>query len=163
MDRSEVTYRPIGVVHSPFEKPEDVPKHAADAVDAIGTVEVAPEFEEGLALVDGFSHLQLITHLHLSGEPRMRCSPPFAPGVSPGIFATRGPRRPNPIGISVVRLLDVDSPSLTVKQVDLVDGTPLLDIRPFAPKPHEYEDVRGGWLEDHTAQTFSAPEAGGEH
>ena len=155
MTHDPVTYEPIGTVHSAFETPEDVPKHASDTVEMTGTVELCEEYAEGLAEIEGFSHLTLVTHLHGIDEPVMRCDPPFAEGVRPGIFATRGPRRPNPIGLSLVRLRGVDGATLTVDDLDLVDGTPVLDVKPFAPKPGELEGLRGGWIEETTDQDFS--------
>lgn len=151
---TEITYRAIGTVRTPFESPEDVPKCGSESVEAAGRVELCEEYAEGLTLLDGFSHVALLTHLDRVTEPTMRCDPPFAPGVRPGIFATRGPRRPNPIGYSIVRLRDVDGTTLHVEEVDLVDGTPLLDVKPHAPKRARYEGFRAGWLEEHTDQSF---------
>lgn len=153
MPAQEICYDPIGTVHSPFETPEDVPKNPETTADATGTVELDPAYTDGLAHIDGFSHLVLVTHLHLVDEAVMRCAPPFAE-VEPGIFATRGPRRPNPIGLSIVRLTDRDGPELTVANLDLVDGTPLLDLKPFAPKADELAGLRGGWIEEATGQAF---------
>lgn len=155
MKTDEITYRPIGTVESAFETPDDVPKHAAETVEMTGSVEIRPEFAEGLAELDGFTHLVLVTHLHQVDETVMRCDPPFAPELRPGIFATRGPRRPNPIGVSIVRLVEVDGSTLRVAGLDLTDGTPVLDVKPFAPKPGEIEGLRGGWIEEVTEQDFS--------
>jgi tRNA-Thr(GGU) m(6)t(6)A37 methyltransferase TsaA len=152
MDES-ICYHPIGTVHSPFESPEDVPKSADSTVDATGTVEVNEDYADGFEHIDGFSHLVLVTHLHEVEQSTMRCNPPFA-DVSPGIFATRGPRRPNPIGLSIVRLTGRHGTTLSVDGLDLVDGTPVLDIKPFAPKAGELVDIRGGWLEAATDQEF---------
>lgn len=156
MATDEITYQPIGVVDSAFETPDDVPKHAAETVEMTGSVEIRPEYVEGLADLEGFTHLVLVTHLHQVDETVLRCDPPFAPEHRPGIFATRGPRRPNPIGVSIVRLVDVDGSTLTVAGLDLTDGTPVLDVKPFAPKPGEIEGLRGGWIEEATDQDFSA-------
>lgn len=150
----EITFRTIGTVRTPFETPSDVPKCVSENVDATGSVEVCEEYTEGLTLLDGFSHVALVTYLDRVSEPTLRCNPPFAPDVRPGIFATRGPRRPNPIGYSIVRLRDVSGSTLHVDGVDLVDGTPLLDIKPHVPKQTRFEGFRGGWLESHTDQSF---------
>lgn len=152
MDES-VCYHPLGTVHSPFESPEEVPKHPDSAVDATGTVEIDEAYVEGFEHIDGFSHIVLVTHLHEAENPTMRCDPPFA-DVSPGIFATRGPSRPNPIGLSIVELTGRDGATLSVSGLDLIDGTPVLDIKPFAPKAEQLADIRGGWLEAATDQEF---------
>lgn len=148
-----ICYDPIGTVHSPFESPDAVPKSATGAVDATGTVVLDDGYAEGLEYIDGFSHIMLVTHLHEIEGETMRCNPPFA-DIHPGIFATRGPRRPNPIGISIVGLTGRDGTVLSVSRLDLVDGTPVLDIKPFAPKAEELADIRGGWLETTTNQEF---------
>lgn len=152
----EVTYRAVGTVRTPFESPADVPKRESESVDAAGRVEICEEYAEGLALLDGFSHVALVSHLDRVSDATLRCDPAFAPGVRPGIFATRGPRRPNPIGYSIVRLRGVDGTTLRVEGIDLVDGTPVLDVRPYAPKRAgvEFEEFRAGWLEEHTDQSF---------
>ncbi|WP_254533292.1 tRNA (N6-threonylcarbamoyladenosine(37)-N6)-methyltransferase TrmO [Natrinema gelatinilyticum] len=164
MFRKEICYDPIGVVHSPYESPADIPKHASAAVDASGTVELDEKYGDGLAEIDGFSHIVLVTHLHLVEDAAMTCDPPFA-DVEPGIFATRGPRRPNPIGLSIVRLTSRDDTVLSVESLDLVNGTPVLDVKPFAPKADALTGLRGGWIEDYTDQDVSAlaPTDGGEH
>lgn len=144
----EIRYEPIGEVRSPFETPEDVPVNPTGPTDASGTVELAPEYEEGLTDIEGFSHVVVLAHLHRVEGYALQASPPFAPGANPGIFATSGPRRPNPIAQSVLRLRDVDGVTLSVDWLDLVDGTPVLDVKPHAPKPHECKDIRIGWLED---------------
>ena len=140
------TVRPIGTVQSPFERPGDVPAPLSASVEAAGTVEVFDRYADGLAGIEGFSHVVLVTYLHLAGET-LRVDPPYSEDRRLGIFATRGPNRPNPIGITVVRLRGVDGTTLEVEGVDLVDGTPLLDLRPHAPKPIEREPVETGWLD----------------
>jgi tRNA (Thr-GGU) A37 N-methylase len=102
----------------------------------------------------------LVTHLHLAADPTMRREPPFADDVGPGIFATRGPRRPNPIGISRVRLTDVSAAVLSVEDRDLVDGTPVLDVKPFAPKPEELEGLGGIERETDTSYALFRSERG---
>jgi tRNA-Thr(GGU) m(6)t(6)A37 methyltransferase TsaA len=148
-----VVYHPIGVVRSPFDAPEDVPCESSRSVDAAGRVELDEQYQDGLALLDGFSHIVIVSHLHLIEGYTLRTSPPFVQGLRPGIFATRGPKRPNPIGLTVVRLTDISDIVLHVEGLDLVDGTPVLDIKPHYPKPDEYQDLRGGWIEDNSEQT----------
>lgn len=112
-----------------------------------GAVVVFPEFAEGLADLDGFSHIILLTHLHRAKPYRLRVVP-FLDTVERGLFATRAPSRPNPIGLSVVRLLKVDGNRLEVEDVDLLDETPVLDIKPYVPDFDRSVDIRLGWLEE---------------
>jgi tRNA-Thr(GGU) m(6)t(6)A37 methyltransferase TsaA len=146
MLRDEIRYEPIGVVHSPWTSVEDMPVQPSRAGDVKGTVELFAPFVDALADVDGFSHLILITHLHRSRPWRPRVVP-FLDTVERGLFATRSPSRPNPIGLSVVELVAVDGSRLTVRGVDLLDGTPLLDLKPYVGDFDGRPDARFGWLE----------------
>lgn len=148
----EITYEPIGLVRSPFGTPDDVPVEPNRSLETAGRIEINEEYEAGLAGLDGFSHVMVVAHLHLIDSYTLRTSPPFVDAVQPGIFATRGPRRPNPIGITIVRLTDVDGRILHVEGLDFVDETPVLDIKPFYPKPDESGDLDGGWIQDHLDQ-----------
>jgi tRNA-Thr(GGU) m(6)t(6)A37 methyltransferase TsaA len=112
-----------------------------------GTVELQPEYEDGLRDLDGFSHIILIYHFHLSEGYSLQIRP-FLDDTPRGIFAIRAPKRPNPIGISVVRLERIEGTTLHISNVDIVDGTPLLDIKPCVPDFDCLEDVRIGWLAD---------------
>jgi tRNA-Thr(GGU) m(6)t(6)A37 methyltransferase TsaA len=149
MDR-EVTAtlecKPIGTVHSPFPEPEGVPIQPSRADGVEGTVELLPEFQEGLSDLDGFSHIVLVTWLHRSEGYRLK-TVPFLDTEERGLFSTRSPRRPNPIGLSVVRLLSVDGCTLRVADLDLVDGTPVLDIKPYIEEFDRRPEFRSGWLE----------------
>jgi tRNA-Thr(GGU) m(6)t(6)A37 methyltransferase TsaA len=136
----------------------DVPLEPSRSVDASGRVELDAEYQDGLALLDGFSHIVIVAHLHLIDGDTLRTSPPFVDGRRPGIFATRGPKRPNPIGLTVVRLTDITDAVLRVEGFNLVDGTPVLDVKPHYPKPDEYQGLRGGWIEDNLEQTSGAVE-----
>jgi tRNA-Thr(GGU) m(6)t(6)A37 methyltransferase TsaA len=154
MDREMTTSlecRPIGTVHSPFPDPTGVPIQPSRADGVEGTVEVLPEFEEGLADLDGFSHIILVTWLHRSEGYRLR-TVPFLDTEERGLFSTRSPRRPNPIGLSVVRLLGVKGCTLQVADLDLVDGTPVLDIKPYIQEFDERPEFRSGWLERSTVK-----------
>ena len=132
-----ITYHPIGIIHNPFEKPVDMPIQPSAADGAEGQVELLPEFVEGLADLAGFSHIILLYHLHISKGYRLRVTP-FLDDKERGLFSTRSPSRPNPIGLSVVRLLAVKGCTMRVGNVDIVDGTPLLDIKPHHPEnPNE--------------------------
>lgn len=141
----EIEYKPIGVIHSPFKEPKGVPIQPIGRRDIKGTVKVSPEYEAGLRDLGGFSHVILIYHLHLSEGYELEVIP-FLDDVRRGLFATRAPRRPNPIGISVVRLEKVEGSTLHISDLDIVDGTPLLDIKPYIPKFEAGEAVRIGWL-----------------
>ena len=140
-----VQYTPIGIIHSPFAEPHGVPIQPVAARDIPGRVEVYPEYAEGLRDLDGFSHIILLYHLHLSQGYNL-LTKPFLEEVQRGVFATRAPRRPNPIGLSVVRLERVEGATLYILDVDIVDGTPLLDIKPYVPMFQETNEVRVGWL-----------------
>ncbi len=141
-----ITYRPIGVIRSPFSSPPGTPIQPAAAEGVEGTVEVFPEYEEGLRDLEGFSHVILIYHFHLAGEPRLLVRP-FMDDRLRGVFATRAPSRPNPIGLSVVRLASVEGRFLRVLDIDVVDGTPLLDLKPYVPEFDVRRVDSVGWLE----------------
>jgi len=141
-----IQYRPVGVIYSPFEAPEGTPIQPAGARGVAGSVEVFPEYAEGLKDVEGFSHIVLIYHFHLSRKSSLRVRP-YLDSQMRGVFATRSPSRPNPIGISVVRLNRVEGPVLHIQDIDIVNGTPLLDIKPYVPEFDLNEPVKIGWLE----------------
>ncbi len=141
-----ITYEPIGTIHSPFTRIEDMPIQPAGALGVRGTVEVFAEFAQGLQDLDGFSHLVLLYHFHRVRQARLVVVP-FLDKEEHGVFATRAPTRPNPIGISVVELLRVEGPVLHIQNVDVLDGTPLLDIKPYVPQFDHFEVQRTGWLE----------------
>jgi len=143
---SRIVYRPIGVVHSPFARIEGMPIQPAGAAGAEGRIEVFTDFTPGLKDLDGFSHLILLYHFHLVEEVQLAVTP-FLDSQERGVFATRAPKRPNPIGLSVVRLLGIEENILHVAGVDVVDGTPLLDIKPYVPAFDHYQVERAGWLE----------------
>ena len=142
----KITYRPIGIIHSPFKEPKGTPiqPNAAKGID--GMVEVFPQYEEGLKDIEGFSHIVLIFHFHLSKAYSLEVKP-YMDNKLHGLFATRAPARPNPIGLSVVRLTKVERNNLHIKDIDIVDGTPLLDIKPFIPEFSSEDIIKKGWLE----------------
>lgn len=149
MDES-VTFEPIGVIRTPFATPEGTPIQGGLLAGVIGNVEVFEEFAGGLQDVEGFSHLILIYHLHLVRGWRAKVKP-FLDVNEHGVFATRSPARPNPIGISTVRLRRRTGNVLEVEDVDMVDGSPLLDIKPFVPDFDERADVQVGWYRNRIA------------
>ena len=138
---------PIGIIHSPFSDPQDMPIQPASAMGIPGKVEVKPEYQEGLKDLDGFSHIILLYSFHLSSDYKL-IAKPFLDEESHGVFATRAPCRPNPIGLSVLRLERIDGLTLHVSNIDIVDGTPLLDIKPFVPAFDCPPNVSIGWLSD---------------
>jgi tRNA-Thr(GGU) m(6)t(6)A37 methyltransferase TsaA len=140
----QISYRPIGVIHSPFPDTEGVPIQPAGAVGVRGMIELLPEYVEGLRDLDGFSHVILLYHFHLVEQAKLSVVP-FLDCQPRGVFATRAPTRPNPIGLSVVRLLGVEGNVLHIENVDIVDGTPLLDIKPYVPEFDARTEVQTGW------------------
>lgn len=137
--------RPIGIIHSPFTDLRGMPIQPAGARGERGTVEVFQEFQPGLADLDGFSHIILLYRFHRSRGYRLRVLP-FMDSVPRGVFATRAPRRPNALGLSVVRLTGVSGGTLHIENIDILDGTPLLDIKPYVPDFDATEGVVTGWL-----------------
>lgn len=156
-----LTLAPVGIIHSEHTEPGRTPIQSVCAHGSAGVVLVFPEFEEGLDDIEGFSHLHLIYWLHrageatndLSGERSLRIVP-FLDDVPHGIFATRSPIRPNPLGLSVVRLVERCGRELVVEDVDVLDGTPLLDIKPYVEGFDLRLGTRGGWTEHVTSDEF---------
>jgi tRNA-Thr(GGU) m(6)t(6)A37 methyltransferase TsaA len=149
-----VTFRPIGIVRTPFATHEGMPIQTVAARGVRGRIELDPAFAAGLADLEGFSHLHLITHLHRTGPPSLRVTPYLDTGER-GVFATRSPRRPNAIGLSLVRLVRVDGTVIEVEELDLLDGTPLLDIKPYVPPFDDRADARYGWFEQRAQNVHS--------
>ena len=141
----EIRFTAIGIVRSPFKEPAGTPIQPRAARGVEGSVEVFPEYAEGLRDLDGFSHIILLCYLHLARPFSLRVQP-YLETTTRGLFATRSPSRPNPIGLSIVRLVRMEGTTLHVKDVDLIDGSPVLDIKPYVPRFDDGEDVRVGWL-----------------
>ena len=144
-DELKIEVRPIGFIHSPFKERRGMPIQPTRGRGVRGTIEILPEYADGLADLDGFSHIVLIYYFHRSQGFDLRVTP-FLDTEKRGLFATRAPRRPNPIGLSVVRLLGIKGRVLTVQDIDMLDGTPLLDIKPYVPDFDIRTNVREGWL-----------------
>ena len=142
----DIRYSPIGIVHSPIREEDHVPPRPTHSKSIEGTVEVFPEYSEGLQDLDGFSHIVLLCHLHLSSGHKLVVKPP-SDTTTHGVFATRSPRRPNPIAMTVVRLTGVEGNVLRVVGLDLIDGTPVLDIKPYFPAIRDAEEIRTGWTQ----------------
>ena len=140
----EIKYVPIGIIHSPFKDIKGTPIQPTGARGIAGTIEIDSDYVNGLKDIEGFSHIILIYHFHLSKGYSLEIIP-FMDDRPHGVFSTRAPRRPNPIGISVVRLVKVKGATLHIEDVDIVDGTPLLDIKPYVPD-FDILNVEIGWL-----------------
>lgn len=144
-DLDAVVFSPIGVIHSPFTKTEGVPIQPSAGRGVKGTVEMNPELAAGLKDLEGFSHIILIYQFHLSEGYDLEVVP-FLDDTPRGVFATRAPRRPNPIGLSIVRLTSISGNILGIEDVDIVDGTPLLDVKPFVPVFDHRQTDSVGWV-----------------
>jgi tRNA-Thr(GGU) m(6)t(6)A37 methyltransferase TsaA len=142
---SEINYRPIGVIRTPFKEPKGTPIQPTGAEGVKGSVHLNPDYREGLKDLDGFSHLILLYHFHLA-EGYSLLVRPYLDKDLHGVFATRIPGRPNPIGLSIVRLVGIEGCILHIEDVDIIDGTPLLDIKPYVPA-FDHRETKGiGWL-----------------
>jgi tRNA (adenine37-N6)-methyltransferase len=142
----EIRYHPIGTVRSPFKDVEGMPIQPAGADGAQGLIQLSPEYLDGLKDIDGFSHIIVVYHFHRAGAKSLTVTP-FLDSEPRGVFATRAPRRPNPIGLSVLRLLRVEGCVLHVADIDILDGTPVLDVKPYVPEFDRPDDARSGWLD----------------
>jgi len=152
MEETFIIYGPIGVIHSEHVVPEKTPIQPVYARGCRGEVEIYPEFEEGLSDVEGFSHLYLVYHLHRAESAQLVVKP-FLQDVMRGIFATRAPRRPNAIGLSIVELVRREGNVLYLDGVDILDGTPLLDIKPYTAKFDFFRTTRNGWQDEVDEET----------
>lgn len=152
---ASVTFRPIGVIRTPFTDIKGMPVQAAAANGVEGWIDLAPELVEGLRDLEEFSHLMLLYHLHRTSAARLTVIP-FLDDRPHGIFATRSPVRPNSIGLSTVRLLAIKGTRLHVEGVDMVDGTPLLDIKPYVPAFDDRDHARIGWFSEHLDRLANA-------
>ncbi|MDD5723738.1 MAG: tRNA (N6-threonylcarbamoyladenosine(37)-N6)-methyltransferase TrmO [Syntrophales bacterium] len=150
----KIDFHPIGLIHTPYTKTEDMPIQPAGAAGVRGTVEVFEEYRAGLRDLDGFSHIILLYYFHGSHSFDLSVVP-FMDSVPRGLFATRAPKRPNPIGLSVVQLDKIQDGVLYIQNVDILNGTPLLDIKPYVPEFDAPVEVRTGWLEK-TKKTVSS-------
>lgn len=146
---------PIGVVRSPFGETAGTPIQPVFAADACGRVELLSEYAEGLRDLDGFERIWLIYLFDRSPGGRLHVVP-FRDRAERGIFATRAPCRPNPIGLSCLRLLKVEGTVISIADVDVLDGTPLLDIKPYVPAFNAFPGSRSGWYERTTVNRILA-------
>jgi tRNA (adenine37-N6)-methyltransferase len=144
------SFKPIGFARSPYQDTKDVPKGLGAQHEAEGTIEILPEFEEGLKDIEGFSHLIVLWVFDRSEDYELVGKPP-SDDRPHGVFATRSPRRPNPIGLTTVELLGREGRLLSVRGLDMLDGTPILDLKPYLSSVPS-EKLRRGWLAEAEAR-----------
>ena len=149
-----IIYTPIGVIHSPFTDTTGMPIQPISAAGVCGTVVVAPEYCGGFKDLDGFSHIILVYHFHEVRGYTLRVTP-FLDDTTRGVFATRAPKRPNPVGISVVKLSKVEKCTLHMEDVDILDGTPLLDIKPYVPEFDIRTVEKTSWLSEKVQNVYT--------
>ncbi len=147
----ELRIEPIGVIETPFREPAGTPIQPSRANGARGKVRIEPRYRAGLEDIAGFERVWLIYWLHKAPESRLLATP-FLDTRKRGIFATRAPARPSHIGISAVRLLAVQEGILEVADVDMIDGTPLLDIKPYVPEFDSYPASKAGWFDESNSE-----------
>ena len=145
MKTTKITYSPIGVIHSPFTNIEDIPIQPKFAKGIKGEIEILPKYVKGLKDIGGFSHIIAVYHFHLSKGFSLEVTP-FLDKIKRGLFSTRAPKRPNQIGISVLKLNKVTGNLLHVENVDIVDGTPLIDLKPYVSGFDAVKHEKNGWL-----------------
>lgn len=142
-----VEFHPIGIIRTPFNERKDMPIQPKGAEDVKGIIELDAPFEEGLKDLDGFSHIILIYQFHLSDSYTLTVTP-FMDTEKRGLFSTRAPNRPNPIGLSIVKLISICKNRIEVEGIDVLDQTPLLDIKPYVPSFDQPQGgIREGWVE----------------
>lgn len=144
----------IGTIHTPFSRPAEMPVQPSGARGVAGRIELLPELAEGLKDLDGFSHIIVLYHFHRVTRSCLTVTP-FLDPQPRGVFATRAPTRPNPIGLSVLVLKRIIGSTLLVEDVDMLDGTPLLDIKPYVPEFDRPTEARTGWLERVSGQSLT--------
>lgn len=141
-----ITFRPIGIIHSSFKSLKGIPIQFHQS-EAEGEIIIFPEYQAALKDVDGFSHIYCIYYFDMVKQPVPLQSKPFLDDEKKGVFSTRTPFRPNPIGISVLEVINVENNVITVKNIDILDSTPVLDIKPFLTEFDGIKSVKSGWLE----------------
>ena len=148
---SQINYKPIGIIHSPFTQIEGTPIQPSAAKGIKGHIVINEDYVDGLCDLDGFSHIYLLYHLHLSRSFNLKVKP-FLDDQHRGVFSTRAPNRPNPIGLSAVKLIKIEFNTLEIENVDIIDGTPLLDIKPYVQEMNEVKQYRIGWLSKYSKE-----------
>ena len=142
----KITFKPIGVISTPFKTKEGMPIQPIGAIGVEGKIEISHEYEQALDDLDGFSHIILLFYFHQTKETKLKVVP-FLDDKLHGVFSTRAPSRPNPIGLSVVKLIRREKNILFIENVDMISGTPLIDIKPYIPEVDNIDAKKIGWLE----------------
>lgn len=149
-----ISFKPIGIIRSPFKNKKDMPIQPTGAKAAPGEIHIYPDYTAGIKDLDGFSHIILLYFFHKAENTSLTVIPYL--DTSPrGVFATRSPARPNPIGLSIVEIIEIKNNIIYIKRIDVLDETPILDIKPYIPDVDSpTEPIRTGWLE-HLSKNFS--------
>jgi tRNA (adenine37-N6)-methyltransferase len=148
MKNEEIKLNPIGIIRTPYKEPKGMPIQGKFKRGVTGTARVFAKYKAGLRGIEGFSHIILIYHFNRSKDEQL-LSKPFLEDESHGIFAIRSPHRPNHLGFSIVKLKSVKGSVITFSEVDILDGTPLLDIKPYVKHFDSRDKVRNGWIDKH--------------
>ncbi len=156
---NEIIYKPIGIINSPFKEAKGTPIQPTAAKGVDGEITIFNDYIEGLTDLEGFSNIILLYHFHLSGKALLKIKP-FMDDRTHGIFATRAPSRPNPIGFSIVRLVNICNNKLHIKDIDIIDGTFLLDIKPFIPEFDMREAKKTGWIKNNIHKLTNSKDDG---
>lgn len=149
----EIIYKPIGLIHTPFKDISSAPKQSVKARNIHGYIEVFKDFLEGLKDLEGFSHLIILFHMHETKDFSLLVKPEFGDEIR-GVFSTRSPRRPNPIGLTVVELIRIEGSTIHIRGVDMIDATPLIDIKPYIPESDCIPQAKIGWLANFNLSYF---------
>ncbi len=152
-----MNFERIGTIYTPFEDPSKTPRNPRQAAGSRGIVELLPQYAQGLQDLEGFERIWLLFQFHVSPGPQLLVKPLLDPEHERGVFATRSPHRPNAIGLSCVHLIHVDGHMICVEGVDMLNGSPLLDIKPYVPRADCFEGARIGWLEGKVEPILDLP------
>ena len=155
----DITFKPIGIIHSPFTEAKGTPIQPTAAKGKEATVEIFPEYAEGLKDLEDFSHIILLYNFHLIKKSNLIVIP-YMDDEPHGVFATRAPGRPNPIGLSIVELVKIEENKLFIRNADMLDGSPLLDIKPLVHEFDKQENIRTGWLEKNSQKLHETSDDG---
>lgn len=155
MTRTNIVFSPIGVIRSEHMQAEKTPAQPVYAQECLGSVEVDPAYADALKDIEGFSHLYLLYHFHQAAPMKLRIKP-FLGDAEHGLLATRHPSRANAIGLSIVQLIEREGNILHLKGVDMLDGTPLLDIKPYSARFDHIEATKNGWMDNVCDETANA-------
>ena len=152
----EIIIKPIGIIHSPYNSESGIPIQGKFKKNVEAFVELFPEYQAGLKDLDGFSHAILIYHFHNQKEEKL-IAQPYLEKADHGIFAIRSPYRPNRIGFSIVKIKNIKANKLYFTEVDVFDGTPVIDIKPYVEYFDKRENVKSGWVEKHFQKKDEIP------